>query len=37
VKPDILFVFTFTVGAVDYFDVFPDNVMVSVDVCLDEA
>ena len=32
--PDILFVFIFTVEAVDSFDVFPDNVgMVSVDVC----
>jgi hypothetical protein len=34
VKPDVLLVFTLTVGAIDYFDIFPDNVgMVSVDVC----
>jgi hypothetical protein len=34
VEPDILFVFIFTVEAVDPYDVFPDNVgIVSVDVC----
>jgi len=34
VEPHILFVFIFTVEAVDSYDVFPQNVgMVSVDVC----
>lgn len=36
-EPDILFVFIFTVEAVDSY-VFPDNVgIVSMDVCWDKA